>query len=393
MDIANHKPQAAAPERRFGAVPPACEQGAGLRLVSTGLRLAGPVAPGDPDWADAVACLIGWLEIAVEPAAPRPARGLGKVAEWARAGAASAAAVRFAPWQPISPVALQQAASPELPRADWVASYLFDHGQGRAGGAGALDVVLMSAHPARCEAAEDGEAPLPRLVTVEAMIRAARAEGRAKIAIIVSARQRNAATRQLLLADRALTRDGVSLEIVAIEQALGALVSARPRWDALIVSPELRSIVFAMLAQASGMAGPWPMVWHGGGEPVLVASEMLCEAGARLPLDAAVLVQALALTLHHAGMASAALRLHESAAQLRDSGIVTASRGSPAPYVTEVDDAQFVQMVCAGAATGRRSAPEWLALPNRPATGTTRAPVRLALVAENSSLPVSRKGA
>jgi hypothetical protein len=221
------------------------------------------------------------------------------------------------------------------------------------------------------------------------MIRAARAEGRAKIAIIVSARQRNAAARQLLLADRALTRDGVSLEIVAIEQALPGLLPAYPHWDALIVSPELRSIAFAMLAQASGIAGPWPMLWHSGSEPVLVASEMLCEAGARLPLDAAVLVQALALTLHHAGMASAALRLHESGAHLRASGIVTPSRGSPAPYVTEVDDARFVQLVCADAAPGPRPAPRWLALPERPAAGTTGAPVRLSLVVSKSSTPVS----
>ncbi|MEE4316832.1 MAG: hypothetical protein V2I74_07605 [Erythrobacter sp.] len=390
MDRANHKPESTAPQHRIRSLPTAGEGARGLRLVSTGLRLAAPVEASDPAWADAMAQLLRWLDVALEPVAPRRSAGLGKVADWARAAGVTAGATQFAPWQAISPVALQQAASPELPRADWVASYLFDHGQGNAARSGALDLMLMSAHPARCEAEQEGEAPLPRPAIVEAMIRAARAEGRCRIAIIVPARQRNAAARQLLLADRTLTREeGLSLEIVAIEQALGGMLTARPRWDAMIVSPELRSIVFAMLAQATGLAAPLPMLWHAGSDLVLVASELLGEAGARVPMDAAVLVQALALTLRHSGMTAAALRLHESSAQLRDSGIVTASRGSPAPYVTEVDDAQFVQLVCAGAQTGRRPVPQWLALPDLPVAGTSGAPVRLTLVAENSSSPVS----
>ena len=393
MDRANHKPESAAAEPRFPALAPAGKAAPGLRLVSTGLRLAAPVGAPDAAWADAMARLLAWLDIAVDEVTPQRASGLGKVAGWARGMAGAGGAPRFAPWQVISPVALQQASSPDLPRADWAASYLFDQGQGSAARVAPLDVMLMSAHPARCEAEAEGEPALPRPSIIEAMIRAARAEGRSRLAIIVPARQRNAAARLLLQADRALTREGLSLEIVAVEQALGGLLLARPRWDALIVSPELRSIVLAMLAQATGLSGPVPMLWHAGGDLVLVASEMLSEAGARLPLDGAVLVQALALTLRHAGMATAAWRLHESSAQLRDSGIVTASRGSPAPYVTEVDDAQFVQLVCAGAAAGRRPASGWLALPNRPAAGTAGGPVRLSLVAENLSAPDLQKGA
>jgi hypothetical protein len=386
MDAASHTPESTKETPGFRAAPRAVRARGGLRLVSAGLRLAEPVTAPDPAWADAFAQLVDWLDVAVEPVAPRRP---GKVAGWARAMAAPVAAPRFAPWQPISPVAFQQAASPDLPRADWVASYLFDHGPGGAAGAGALDLVLMSPHPARCEVEEDGAAPMPRPALFEAMIRAAREEGRTRIAIIVPSRQRNAAARQLLRADRALTREGLTIELLGIEQALGGLMPARPRWDALIVSPELRSIVFAMLARTSGIAGPWPMLWHGAGGPVLVAGEALSEAGARLPLDAALLVQALALTLHHAGMTPAALRLHESGAGLRDSGVVTPSRGSAAPYVTEIDDARFVQLVCTGAAAARRALPHWRALPQGPVCGTGGEAVRLTLVASNLSTPLS----
>jgi hypothetical protein len=390
MDRANHKPQSA--DTAHGPQAAATRAGGrpGLRLVSTALQLAEPVTASDPAWADTTARLLEWLEIAVEPVAARRVQGLGRVADWARVAAGSAPAPCFAPWQPFSPVALQHPASPDLPRADWVASYLFDHGQGSAARAGGLDLVLMSAHPARCETDEEGADPLPRLTIVEAMLRAARAEGRSRIAIIVPSRQRSAVSRQLLRADRGLTREGMTIEVIGIEQALGELVQAQPRWDAVVVSPQLRSIVFAMIAQTSGVTGPWPMLWHGANGLVMTASEALCEAGARLPLDAPVLVQALALTLQQAGMTPAALRLHESSAQLRDSGVVTPSRGSPAPYVTEVDEAQFVALVCAGAAPGRRAVPQWRALTDLSVScGTTGEPVRLTVVASNCSTPAS----
>lgn len=394
MDRANHKPEAA--DHRTASTPPRLASVAdrshapgGLQLVSNGLRLAEPVEASDPAWADATARLLDWLQIAVEPVALRRVQGLGRVADWARAAAGPATAPRFAPWQPISPVALQHPASPELPRADWVASYLFDHASGGAVGVGARDLVLMSAHPARCEPEEDGAAPLPRLAILEAMIRAARAEGRFRIALIVPARQRSAAARQLLQVERALTREGLTIEVLGIEQALGELVLAHPCWDALIVSPPLRSIVFALLVQASGIAGPWPMLWHGAAGLAVVASEALCEAGARLPLDAPVLVQALALTLREAGMTPAALRLYESFAHVRGSGVVTPTRGSPAPYVTQVDDAQFVALVCGGAAPGRRAVPQWRALPDSPPPGTTGEAVRLRVVAFNKPSPAS----
>ncbi|WP_296717454.1 hypothetical protein [Erythrobacter sp.] len=385
MDTANHQQEFAAQEHGHRLALAPAHSRSGLRLVSTGLRLAEPVLAPDAAWADAFAQLTGWLDIAVEPVAANRTPGLQKVAAWARSAAGTVAAPQFAPWQPISPVALQNADNPDLPRADWAASYLFDHGQGSGQRVGALDLMLMSPHPARCEPGEDRAAPLPRLGIVEAMLRAARKEGRSRIAIIVPASQRNAAIKQLLMAGRSLTRDGVELEILAVEQALAGLLLPRPQWDALIVTPCLRSIVFAMLAQATGVAGPWPMLWHGARGLVLVASEVLSDARGRLPLDAAVMTQALALTMQHAGKTSAALRLHRASAQLRDSGVVTPSRGSPAPYVTEIDDAQFVQLVCSGSAASKRVVPHWRAMPESPPTVPTGDAARLTLVAANLS--------
>ena len=384
MDRANQVPEPAPLSRDLPLVAAAPVARRGLRLVSGGLRLAEPVAAPDPAWQAAFAELLDWLGIAIEPVAPRPA-GLRKVADWARAAAGAGGAVQFAPWQAISPVALQQGGQPDLPRAEWIASYLFDHAAGAANRAAPLDLMLLSPHPAACLADEAEALPLPRPATTEAMLRAARAERRSRIAIIVPAAQRNAFARQLLLADRELTRGGLHLDIIAIEQALASLTQARPTWDALIVMPELRSIVFALLAEVTGIRAAWPMLWHGPRGLLQVTSEALVEAGARLPLDAPVLVQSLAVTLHHAGMSAAARRLHEACVRLRDNGIVTPSRGSPAPYVSTRSDAEFVGLICADMGIGSRPVPHWRALGTGPAGGTSAAPARLSLVASNSS--------
>lgn len=386
MDIANQLSGPTPVSRDLPLAPEAPAERRGLRLVSGGLRLAEPVAASDPLWQDAFADLLEWLGIAVEPvAAPRTA-ALRKMTDWARAAVGGEGAVQFMPWQVMSPIALQQGSDAGLPRAEWMASYLFDHTVGTGHRAGPLDLMLMSPHPAACIAEEAGALPLPRPALTEAMIRAARAEGRSRIAIIVPAALRNAFARQLLLADRELTREGLELEIIAIEQALGSLTLARPKWDALIVMPELRSIVFALLAEATGIRAAWPMLWHGARGAMLVTSEALAEAGARLPLDAPVLVQSLAVTLHHAGRSAAARRLHEAFVRLRDNGVVTPSRGSPAPYANTRSDAEFVGLICAGMGIGSRPVPQWRALGESAGGGTSAAPVRLTIVASNSSL-------
>lgn len=387
MDRANQVSEPASLSRTLPLASTAPATRGGLRLVGGGLRLAEPVAAPDPLWQAAFADLLDWLGIAVEPVpAPRPA-ALRKMADWARGAAGAGGAVQFTPWQVTSPVALQHGGQADLSSAEWIASYLFDHTVG-AGSARAapIDLMLMSPHPAACVADEAGALPLPRPAITEAMLRAARAEGRSRIAIIVPAALRNGFARQLLAADRELTREGLELQIIAIEQALGSLTLARPKCDALIVMPELRSIIFALLAEATGIRAAWPMLWHGARGIMLVTSEALSEAGARLPLDAPVLVQSLAVTLHHAGMTAAARRLHEACVRLRDNGVVTPSRGSPAPYVNTRSDAEFVSLICAGMGIGSRPVPQWRALGEGPVGGTSAAPVRLNLVASNSSL-------
>jgi hypothetical protein len=94
----------------------------------------------------------------------------------------------------------------------------------------------------------------------------------------------------------------------------------------------------------------------------MVTAEAPGEGRSQLALDAGVLIQALALTLGAAGARRAAVRLHEGWAQLRDSGITTAARGTDAPYVTLVGDTEFVALLCAGKAASRRPQPGWRAL-------------------------------
>ncbi len=389
MDRANQVSEPAPMSRDLPLAPEAPAARRGLRLVSGGLRLAEPVVAPDPAWQGAFGDLLDWLGIAVHPAAAQRPTAFRKMADWARyaAGAGAGGAVQFMPWQVISPVALQQGGTADLPSAEWIASYLFDHtvGAGRARTA-PLDLMLVSPHPAACIADEAGALPLPRPAITEAMIRAVRAEGRSRVAIIVPAALRNGFARQLLLSDRALTREGMELEIIAIEQALGNLTLARPKWDALIVMPELRSIVFALLTEATGIRAAWPMLWHGARGSMLVTSEALSEAGARLPLDAAVLIQSLAVTLHHTGMTAAARRLHEACVRLRDNGVVTPSRGSPAPYANTRSDSEFISLICAGMGIGSRPVPQWCAIGESLAGGTSGDPVRLSLIASNPSL-------
>lgn len=330
-----------------------------LAVVSARFRLAQPDAPVPASWEAATSDLLGWLGIDAEfvPAA-RPRR-LARMAEWV---APADAAPVFAPWIGWSPAAFQHGGLAGLPRALFAASYALDHPRGAAPGQGATDLVLMSPHPAECIAEDAGNVPIPRAGVLQAMIAAARAEGRERIAIILSARQRNAVARLLMAAGRSLTRDGLTLDILTIEDALPPLIDGARLWDAIIVMPDLRGTVFTLLAHASGVRGPWPMLWHGRDGLRVVTAEAPGEGRSQLALDAGVLIQALALTLGAAGALRAAVRLHEGWARLRDSGITTAGRGTDAPYVTAVADTEFVALLCAGKAVSRRPQPAWRAL-------------------------------
>lgn len=383
MDRAHYTPEAAAalPARAAASTAPQ------LRLVAGGLRLAEPVAAPDPQWQAGFAGLRDWLGIALDPAPAPRATGLRQMAGWVR-GAAPTRAPLFAPWQPLSPVALQHGGSADTGEAEWLASYLFEHGPGSAVRGGTLDLALLSPHPAACASPAEGDPPLPRAAVLAAMLGAVRAEGRGRVALVVSAAQRNAMARLLMAAGPMLPRDDLALEVLPIEAALAGLACARPRWDAVIVMPEWRSIVFALLAESTARKGPWPLLGFAGDRTlVLAGSEALVEPGARLPLDAPVLIQTLALTLHHAGMTSAARRLHMAAARLRDAGVVTVSRGSSAPYTREIDDAELLRLVSTGMGEGPRPAPHWQALGPGPDTAAPAPQTRLSLIAANPSLP------
>lgn len=368
-DLPTHLHQVA----RGGGAPdriPAVQSGQGhiaqrpsLSLVGTSQLVLADHADLPPaDWQDALVRLTDWLKLDLRHVPLRPAGALRQVASWASNQRAEPRPVQFIPWQNVSPVAFQAGGDAGLPRADWVASYLHDQGTGKPIKASTLDVMLMSPHPATCPIDEDCAAPLPRSATMEAMLQAAQAEGRKRVCIIVDARRRNALIRQMLVTGRAAARDQQEIEILPIEDALCHLVRHAARWDAIIVLPDLRSLVFAMLAETTGIWTPWPMLWHRRGVSA-ITGEVLDEADSSLPLNAPLLVQALALAAQHAGLTHVAQRLMQGAARIWDSGIITPGRGSVAPYVTEVTDAEFVHQLCRGAEQRSRKGSTWRAIP------------------------------
>lgn len=301
---------------------PPLARGAGLSLVTSGLVLARPEAPAPEAWQAGLARLFGWLGIAADLRAP----------------AEAPAAPVFAPWVATNPADFQLGGAPGLPRADFAASHLVEHARGRPLARGALDIALMSPHPAHCD-------PLPCPEVLAAMLRAARDEGRTRIAILCHARQ---CAALVALAGG----EGQTVEILAIEDALPRLLRARAPWDAIIAMPEWRSTVFTLLGEANGLRRPWPMLWFAAEkEGGRVLRRVTCEApgaGADpLPLDAPALVHALRLTLSETGAARAALRLHEAWARLRERGVTTAGSGAgDAPYASQVADAAFLEMLC-----------------------------------------------
>ena len=351
---------------------PAVQSGQGLQpkarpalsLISgTRLAIAQSAEAAPADWRDGLMQLAAWLELDISEAPQRPVGALRQVAAWAMPGVASTTAPVFAPWQSVSTVAFQAGGHAGLPRAQWVASYLHDLGTGKPLKASTLDVMLMSAHPAVCSIDEDCGAPLARTDLMQAMLRAAHAEGRRRVAIIVDASRRNAMVRQMLATGRNHPRDEQEIEILPIEDALCHLVRHAGRWDAIIVLPDLRSLVFAMLAEVTGIWTPWPMLWHARGLS-LITGEVLDDADRALPLNAPLLVQALALAAQHAGLDHAAQRLMLGAAQIWDCGMITPGRGSVAPYITEVTDGEFIHQLCRGGRRPARRKAGWRAIPS-----------------------------
>ena len=345
-----------------------------LAVVQSRFRLTVPQDDAPVAWQTGLAGLLEWLGIDAElvPAAHhgpgRLASRLPRLRGWT-AGPAAHGPV-FAPWTGWAPSAFQHGGLAGLPQAQFVASYLLDHARSAGPGHSGIDCVLMSPHPATCIADEAGAVPTPRANVLKAMIRTARAEGRERLAIIVHARQRNTLAAMLMAAGKALMREGAAIDILTIEDALGPLTAARPPWDAIIAMPDLRGTVFTLLARASGVCGPWPLLWLTGGSESaggpsvhLITSETAGEGMSRLALDAHALIHALALTLKAGGAVRAAWRLHENWARLRDSGVTTATRGfADAPYTTVTPDAEFLALLMRGAAVSKRPQSGWRAL-------------------------------
>jgi hypothetical protein len=213
------------------------------------------------------------------------------------------------------------------------------------------------------------------------MIAAARAESRSRVAVIVPARCLGAATRLLLAAEPAPARAGLDFAVLSIEDALARLATGEPVWDAIIVLPELRGLIVTMLARQCKIAGPWPMLWHDRNR-VLICGETPAGAGSGNALDATLLAQSLILAVQMAGHSPAARQLHEAWARLRDRGVTTARRGSDAPYVTQVSDADMVDLLCSDApVVSDRAIAGWKALSPVPQDRPTPCAPRLSLVA------------
>ena len=337
-----------------------------LCLISTpAIRLALPQDPVPEAWQRGLKQLLDWLDLDMLPTITPASRRLQQFAHWATPGLTADNAAIFAPWHITSPVMLQKSDGGSAPQVTWLASYLFDYGASKMPRRGPFDLVLMSPHPAACQPAQAGDAPLPRLTLMKTMIAAAKAEGRRKVAIIVDADKRNAMTSQLLLADRALTRDDIALEILSVEDALGVLVRQPDCWDALIVMPQWRSVVFAVLAELSGIKQPWPLLWYRKGLQ-LVTSEAIGPRGATQTFDGPLLVLGLIAAMQQQGQPHASQQLYEKAAQIWDRGVATPGRPSVAPYAHHLNDEEFLgQITKTPPATNHRPTQPWRLLTGR----------------------------
>jgi hypothetical protein len=382
--IADPAPALAAVSRPAAGARPA------LAAAQARLDIAAPAEPAPAAWAQGLAALLGWLRIdAVTVPAPMPAPSsiaaalrLPRLAR--REAGRDSHAPLFAPWLGWGPAAFQHGGLPGLPCADFAVSYALDHPRGAARGRHVgLDLMLISPHPARCSALAPGDVPGPDAGLLLAMIAAARAEGRTRIALVCHARQRNALACALLAAQHRLVREGLALDILAIEDVLVPLIDGAMPWDAIIAMPDLRGTVFTVITRTTGVPGPWPMLWHGRAGVAAITSEAPGEGLSRLPLDAPALIGALALALRGAGMVAAGQRLHEGWARLRDSGVTTAGRGTDAPYVAAVEDVAFIARLCAEQAASRRPQAPWRALGQaKNATSGSQTP-RLCVVSSN----------
>ncbi|MBU7580357.1 MAG: hypothetical protein KAF27_07785 [Porphyrobacter sp.] len=377
MTIANH--DARTRERNPHTSASLREEAPSLRLVDHRLALFVPDDMPGAAWEGALMPLASWLNVGIQCVAQDRSAGLRQRVKWPWASNTAPDGPIFAPWLPHSALAFQDPRGVrDLFPARWVASYLWDP-CGTRPRSGGLDVMLISPHPAACRHDEEAAAALAPARLLQDMIGAAHAEGRNRIAIIGYERSRSMTARQLLAAKPALPGGALDLEVLAIETALARLAANPGSWDAIIVLPELRSLVFTLLAELTGIGGAWPMVWHRQGL-ALLCSETAGPAPANVPLDAALLVQGLALAMRDAGNGFAARRLVQGWARLRDRGVVSPTRGSPSPYATQICDAEIIDRLCKEPEDAGRAIALWKAIAAPPPAGPVRAPAQLVLV-------------
>jgi len=343
------------PERHRGRAP--------LALAAVpAARLALPVGAVPEDWQQGLDGVLRWLGIGLAAAPSPAARRFGQLTEWASAAGSASPAAVFAPWQTTASTSVLHPGLGRAGQATWIASFLFDYGAARLPRRRPLDVMVMSPLPWACDEVQAGQAPLPSLRLITSMIAAAKAQGRSKLAIIADAASRNTITGQLLMADRALTRAGIDIAILPVEEALRTLVRHCEPWDALIVMPQWRSVTTALLAELSGVTQPWPLMWYRRGLQ-RVTSEAAVPTATAPVCDAPLLVLSLAAALHAQGQTFAAHKLYDAAAQLWERGVATPGRPSESPYARNLSDAEFLQhLTLTPPAAGGRAPQPWRAL-------------------------------
>ena len=365
----------------FEATERLANEKAALTLVSGSLALSHPDETLPKEWGQAIEALTCALGIDAHwVSSDQPASLIEKARRAVGTGNASHTPA-FAPWRVVSPTVFQLGKENLAVRdAQWVASYLFDFGAACPAANSSVDLVLMSPCPQTCVLDDSVVGPLPRLNTLASMVRAAADEGRTSLAIVVREAARATLASRLLGFDASLNEASLKVEFVSIEEAVVKMQRGSLEWDAVIAMPELRGVVFAMLQQATGILGPWPMLWFDRGLR-MVTCETLDRAGVPIDLDATALLQSLALFASHSARQYAAQRCFQSWAAVRDSGVITPSRSSSAPYVNEIEEAAFIDRAASNGGQTSRPLPSWkgIGCEDRQCEKSAQ-PVRLSLV-------------
>ncbi|MEL6737395.1 MAG: hypothetical protein AAFO28_00565 [Pseudomonadota bacterium] len=374
-------------QTRAHALRPVAGGKAPLTLVRTGLTFARPDEGVPAVWGEAIEALTQELGIEADWVANGSSETLLQKARRAVGAGSQVQAPIFAPWRVTSPTLFQTGQPFEAATgAKWVASYLFDFGPACSANGGSVDVALMSPCPEVCVSDDAQIGALPRLSVLAEMMRAAAAQGRTNLAVVVREAARATLATRLLGFDMSLNALPLEVEFISIEEAVMDIQSGAFDWDAVMAMPDLRGIVFAMLAQNAGVSGAWPMLWFDRGQALrLVTREALTGVGVGAnqssQLDATALLQALSLLARHTGHQYAARRFYESWAAMRERGIVTALRGSSAPYVNQIDEAAYIDQAIRDPASQKRPLPSWKGLAGGESDARKAEPtVRLSLV-------------